>query len=111
MDHNSQKEQYENLPPNQYPHGIYQPPFRPSEAPGKGLASASMVMGILALCLLCFDLVSMACGIIAVILCGFAKSKGNRTSAATAGLICGLIAFAVSLAMYVLHWDPGIIGF
>ncbi len=108
---------YNNLPPQggepypgPYPSGFYQPPFRPAQVPGRGLAVGGMVMGILALCFLCFSLLSMACGIVAVILCGLAKSKGCRTAAATAGLVCGLIAFGISAILYVLQWTPGLIG-
>ncbi len=59
----------------------------PSEQPGKGLAIAALVTGIL----------SIVCGgsffiwIAAIVCAVIAKSKGNKSGMATAGLILGII--------------------
>ena len=61
--------------------------------PGKGLAIASMVLGIVSF--FCFGII---CGILAIILGGVAKSKGCKSGMATAGIVCGV----VGLALYII---------
>jgi len=55
-----------------------------TEQPAKGLAVASLVLGIVSF--FCFAYIT---GILAVIFGAVAKSKGNRSGMSTAGLICG----------------------
>lgn len=65
--------------------------------PGKGMATASLVLGIIGLCTGWLYGVGCVLGIIAVVL---AVSSGNKSQAegfsrsglATAGLVCGIIA-------------------
>ena len=65
----------------------------PAKVPGKGLAIASMVCGIVSF--FCFGIVL---GLLAVIFGGVAKSKGYRGGMATAGIVLGVIG----LACYVI---------
>ena len=71
---------------NQYP---------PAPVPGKGLAIAGMVCGIvsLALCMLVVP------AILGIVFGGVAKSKGYKGGEATAGIVCG----AVALGIFVLY--------
>lgn len=84
--------------PNQYsqqPQYGQQPLYsqQPVEEPGKGLAIASMVLGIISF--FCFSLIT---GILAIIFGAVAKSKNYRGGMATAGIVCGVI----SLVLYFL---------
>ena len=88
---------------------MYQQPIQqPEKQPGSGLATASLVLGILSLVLFMFPFIT---GILAIIFGGVAKSKGNKSGMATAGLVCGiislvlwilLIAIGVSAASYTI---------
>ena len=62
----------------------------PVKAPGKGLAVASMVCGIVS-----FFIFGLVLGILAVIFGGVAKSKGYRGGMATAGIVLGVIGLAL----------------
>lgn len=67
-------------------------PQEPQGQPGKGLAIASMVLGILGF--FCYGITS----IIGLILGCVAKGKGCRSGMATAGIICS----AISIVLYVI---------
>lgn len=95
--------------PAPYNQPMYQQPIRqPEKQPGSGLATASLVLGILSLVLFMFPFIT---SILAIIFGGVAKSKGNKSGMATAGLVCGiislvlwilLIAIGVSAASYTI---------
>lgn len=72
---------------------VYGVPVAPVSTPGKGLAIASMVCGIVSF--FCFGLVL---GLLAVIFGAVAKSKGYTGGMATAGVVLGVIG----LALYVV---------
>lgn len=74
----------------------YQPAPQAAAQPAKGLAIASMVMGIIS-----FFLFPVVAGPLGVIFGGVAKSKGNRSGMATAGIVCGIIGFAAWLIMVI----------
>ncbi len=61
---------------------------------GKGLAIASLVLGIVSF--FCFPLVT---GLLGIIFGGVAKSKGFRGGMATAGIVCGVIGLALWVLM------------
>lgn len=70
--------------------------------PGKGLAIASMVLGIISLALFCFWYLAMACAVIGCILGGVSMAKQKQagmkfSGMAIAGLVCSLIALGVSI--------------
>ena len=54
--------------------------------PAKGMAVASLVLGIISF--FCFAFVT---GVLAIIFGAVAKNKGNKTGKATAGIICGIL--------------------
>ncbi len=77
--------------PQVYQQPVQQPVYQQAneeqaEQPAKGLAVASLVLGIVSF--FCFAYIT---GILAVIFGAVAKSKGNRSGMSTAGLICGCI--------------------
>lgn len=78
------------------------PPQGPS-----GLATASLVVGIVAVCLAvilgCFPFLGGICGVVALILGAVAMSQGGPTSAGRgrAGLILGIIAIVVSIGWWL----------
>ena len=76
----------------------------PVAQPGKGLAIAGMVCGIVSF--FCFGVIL---GILAIIFGGVAKSKGYRGGMATAGIACGAIGLALWVIMLIL--GGGIAGF
>jgi hypothetical protein len=98
----SQQEPIMTQPPN------YQAPM---QEPPKGMAIASMVLGIVSL-VICTPYVSIPCGIIALSLGVVAKGKvkrgeGGGGGMATAGIICSIIALALAVLIIIL----GIAGF
>ena len=72
----------------------YQPAPQATVQPGKGLAIAGLIMGILS-----FFLFPYITGALGIIFGGVAKSKGNRSGMATAGIVCGVIGIALTLIL------------
>lgn len=90
--------------PQQYAAPVQQPYAQPAyqpapqvapkaPQPGKGLAIAAMVCGIVSF--FCFGVIL---GILAIVFGGIAKSKGCKSGMATAGIVCG----AVGLGLWLL---------
>lgn len=73
----------------------YAPAPQAQVQPAKGLAIAGMVMGIISIFL--FPLIT---GSLGIIFGGVAKSKGNRSGVATAGIVCGIIGVVGKLLMW-----------
>lgn len=89
---------YNNPAPYNQP--VYQQPIQqPEKQPGSGLATASLVLGILSLVLF---MVPFITSILAIIFGGVAKSKGNKSGMATAGLVCGIISLVFWILLIVL---------
>lgn len=89
---------YNNPAPYNQP--VYQQPVQqPEKQPGSGLATASLVLGILSLVLFMFPFIT---SILAIIFGGVAKSKGNKSGMATAGLVCGIISIVFWILLIVL---------
>lgn len=80
--------------------GGYMPPQKPAEEPGKGMAIASLVLGILSF--FCFAYVS---GILAIIFGCVAKNKGYQGKMATAGIICGAIGIVLMIVFQILGFS------
>lgn len=83
----------------------YTAPAADAAMPGKGLAIASMILGIVSL--LCFPAIT---GTLGIILGGVAKSKGCTSGMATAGIVCGVIGVALWLLMLVACGGTGLMG-
>lgn len=67
----------------------YAPVPQADPQPAKGLAVASLVLGIVSLIMF-----AVIAGPLGIIFGGLAKSKGNRSGMATAGIVCGIIGVA-----------------
>lgn len=69
----------------------------------KGMAIASMVLGIVSLVLFCFVYVCVPCGIISIILGGItlAKKKAGK-GMAIAGVVCSIIGIAVYVILTII---------
>lgn len=93
----------------QQPAGYPQQPggyggYQPADQPGRGLAIASMVLGIICLVFIFFGVfawIGSILGIIGLILGAVAKSKGYVGSAASAGLVMCIIGTAVTLITWI----------
>lgn len=97
---------------NNYQDNTSSVPYQPSsnsEGSGSGKASgiqiASLVLGIIAICLVCcYGLPSVILGIIGLI-CAIKGNKENKHGVGTAGLVCsiiGIIAGVCSLIYYIV---------
>ena len=79
--------------PNPYgnPYGMPDPNMKQAQ-PYHGLAIASLVLGILSF--FCFGLIA---GGLAIVFAAIAKGNGNKSGVATAGLVCGIVGFVLTL--------------
>ena len=88
---------YNDMNQNQYPNQgqfqnqyQYQYPQQPPESPGFGVAS--MVLGIISLCLSCCAyFISIPCAIVGIILGLIGLKKQAGLGMETAGLVCSII--------------------
>ncbi|WP_051704188.1 DUF4190 domain-containing protein [Glycomyces sp. NRRL B-16210] len=85
-------------------------PYAPQ--PPKGLAVASMVLGIIAAALFCVPYVNFICGILAAIMGGVGLKKANTGQGggkgmAVAGLVLGIIVCSW-FALWIILWISGV---
>jgi hypothetical protein len=73
----------------------------PAVHPKKGMAIASMVLGIVSVVLFCIWYVSIPCAIIAIVL-GFLAKKAGKIGMATAGIVTGIIALGLDILAITL---------
>ena len=82
---------------NPYQQNPYQSaPVAQESMPGKGLAIAGMILGIISL--LCFPYIT---GVLGIIFGAIAKSKGCTSGMATTAIVCGAIGVGLWLVMLV----------
>lgn len=95
-----QQPQYQQ--PQQVPYQPGQMPYPQPvmPAPGKGLAVAGLVLGIIS-----FFCIPVVTGLLGIIFGGVAKSKGYRGGMATAGIVCGIIGIVGAILIQVLMPD------
>ena len=86
--------------PQAQPYGA---PTEKAPEPGKGLAIAGMVLGIVSF--LCFP---YRTGVLGIIFGGVAKSKGCKSGMATAGIVCGAIGVGLWLLMLIAFGSMGL---
>lgn len=89
--------QGQNPYPPQYNYGGQNPV--PMEQPGKSMAIASLVCGIISL--ICFAIIAGPLGIIFGVI---AKNKGYKGGMATAGIVCG----AIGVGLWVILMIAGV---
>ena len=93
------------------------PPAAPAVNPGKGLGIAGMVLGIVAVVLLCLWYVAIPCAVVGLVLSiigkGKSKAAGAPTGMATAGMVLSIIALVLDVIVGLLLWtfSAGILGF
>lgn len=88
---------------------LYQPNYESrlqGPPPTSGLATASMVLGIVSLVFFCAWYLAFPCAVVAIVLGAVAKSKTNRGLAtgsgmATAGIVCGIISIGLVILIIV----------
>ena len=70
---------------------------------GKGLAIASMVLGIISVVLFCIPYICIPCGLIGLILGGVAlATKKPGKGMAIAGLVCSILGIAVYVICLII---------
>ncbi len=73
------------------------PPYQNNvQDPGKGLAIAALVLGIVSF--FCFPIIT---GVLGIVFGGVAKSKGCRSGMATAGIVCGAVGLGLWFIMLI----------
>ena len=82
------------------------------EQPGRGLAIASLVLGIVSLVfIIFFPIFGLIAGIVGVILASMARKQGYRGGMQTGGFVCSLIGLVVNGAfMLACVACAGLIG-
>ncbi len=71
-------------------------PMQSAQQKGKGLAIASLVLGIVS-----FFVFAYIAGALAIILGGVAKKQGFRGGMATAGIVCGIVGIALTIILQI----------
>lgn len=70
---------------------------------GKGMAIASMVLGIVSIPAICFWIVGLPCAIVGLILGILCNKKNEHSPMATAGIVCSIIAIALLVLVLILY--------
>lgn len=69
---------------------------------GKGMAVASMILGIVSIVMLCCSqYISLPCAIIGLILGIVHKKKNGKNGMATAGVVCSIISLVLSILLII----------
>ncbi len=77
------------------------------QSEGKGMAIASMVLGIVSVALCLYWFLSIPAGIVAIVLGVLARRKGVGAGMALAGIITGAVGFVFGLVIVVLSFAGG----
>ncbi len=84
----------------------------PIRAPGRGLAIASMVLGIVALALFCVIYLAIPCAIIGLALGGVALRKAKKANVgsgmAVAGITCSCVALGILIVLAIIVGSIGL---
>lgn len=94
MDNQNYQQPQQPQQPMYQPQPVYAPVT--TVAPGKGLATASLVLGIVS-----FFLFPVICGPLAIVFGIMAKKQGNTSGVATAGIVTGIIGLVLWIIMLV----------
>jgi len=93
--HYNQNYNYNQAPGQNMNYGY--PPYQNNvQDPGKGLAIAALVLGIVSF--FCFPIIT---GVLGIVFGGVAKSKGCRSGMATAGIVCGAVGLGLWFIMLI----------
>lgn len=77
-----------------------EPAAKPPVKDRKGLAIASMVLGIVALVLFCIWYISLPCAILSIVF-GIISIKSSKKGMAIAGISTGAVGFVLMILLYV----------
>ncbi len=69
---------------------------------GKGMAIASMVLGIVSIVLSCSWYIGLISGILAIILGIVYNKKNMRSGMATAGIVCGILGIIFTIVIILV---------
>lgn len=73
-----------------------------SEQPGRGLAIASLVLGIISIIfIMLFPIIGLVSGIVGVVCASKSKNEGYRGGLQTGGFVCSLIGLIVNATVFV----------
>lgn len=72
-----------------------------------GLSIASMVLGIVSICLAALQLISLPSSILAIIFSAKTQKSGNKNGMAKAGMITGIIGLVLSILWLVICFAIG----
>ncbi len=73
------------------------------ESGGNGMAIASMVLGIVAIVLMCCNTyIGMACAVVGLILGILHVRKNGKNGMAIAGIVCSAVAIAIAVIAIIL---------
>lgn len=95
---NGQQQTQQQAQQWQAPPQAYYPQPQPVQ-PGNGMATASLVLGIIGLIIFPWAFI---CGTLGIIFGCIAKSNGNKTGKPTAGIVCGAIGIAIFIIFIVI---------
>ena len=103
----SQPQQTYSQPQQTYsqPQQAYEQPQQNYDQPassGKGMAIASMVLGIISIPAICFWIVGLPCAIVGLILGILYNKKNEHSPMATAGIVCSIITIALLVLVLIL---------
>ncbi len=83
---------------------VEQQPVRKKDEPGKGLAIAGMVCGIVSI--FYFRIIAGALGLIFGLV---ARHKGYQKGMATAGIACGSVGLGIGVLLFLLAFTVGLL--
>lgn len=92
--------------PQQQAYGIFDQThygYNQPASSGKGMAIASMVLGIVSIPAICFWIVGLPCAIVGLILGILYNKKNEHSPMATAGIVCSIITIALLVLVLILY--------
>lgn len=96
---NTQMPDYNSYQMNTQIPGAVVPPV---EQPGRGLAIASLVLGIISIVFCMTGWVAVVCGIIGLVLAHMSKKQGNTSGVRTGGFVCSLIGLIIGAIILLI---------
>ena len=105
-----EKTQVESTPTTiSEPYNTYSPPAPNTQNPPRanGLSIASMVLGIVSVCLAAAQLIALPAGILAIIFSAKKQKSGNKSGMAKAGLITGIIGLCLTIFWFICCFAIG----
>ena len=86
----------------QAPEAPQPPAGPPAEKPGKGMALAGMILGIIAVALFCIWYIGLPCAVVGLILSILARNKAKVTGVGAGMAKTGLILCIIALALNII---------